>query len=102
MAMVLPAPGGPVTEVSEPRAPSAMSFSMRGRVTAQPGTSGTVTFDIKTGSPVSARARSRAASRGSVLDILVPSGDLIRPAARPASAVPTREDDDQAGLYSHS
>jgi hypothetical protein len=28
MAMVLPAPGGPVTEVSGPRTPSAMSSSI--------------------------------------------------------------------------
>src|SRR6516225_10015870 len=89
MAIVFPAPGGPVTEVSEPRTPSAMSFSMRGRPTAHPGTSGTVTLDIRTGSSVSARPRKRTIPRTSVLDILVVSlsGDVIRPAARPAHAV---------------
>src|SRR5215831_1222061 len=59
-AMVLPAPGGPVTEVSGPRAPSARSLSMRGRMTAQPGTAGIVTFDVRTGSPESPSPWNRA------------------------------------------
>src|ERR1700747_1368188 len=93
MAMVFPAPGGPVTEVSEPRAPSAMSFSMRGRATAPPGTSGTVTLDIRTGSSVSARPRRRAIPRTSVPDILVfLSGDVIGTgAARTPHPPPGRE-----------
>ena len=92
MAMVLPAPGGPVTEVSLPRAPFSMSLSMRGRVIAQPGRPGMVILDIRTGSP-SACLGPRAAPRTWVLGIPVPSpvwpapvdGD---PAASYLSAMP--------------
>ena len=58
--------------------------------------------DIKTGSSVSARARSRAASRGSVLDILVPSGGPDPTGGTTSKCRTTRENDDQAGLSSHS
>src|ERR1035437_3827283 len=50
MAIVLPAPGGPVTVVSGPRAPSAMSLSIRGRGTTQPGRPGMVILVVRTGS----------------------------------------------------
>src|SRR5215471_13563096 len=50
-AIVLPAPGGPVTVVIEPRAPAAMSRSIRGRSISQSGVLGTVTLDVRSGSP---------------------------------------------------
>ena len=43
-AIVLPAPGGPVTTVKGPAVPSSMRRSMRGRGTIQPGTLGAVIF----------------------------------------------------------
>jgi hypothetical protein len=45
---------------------------MRGRVTDQPGRSGMVTFDVKTGSLASACVRDRAAPGVSGPDILAP------------------------------
>src|ERR1700677_736163 len=48
--MVFPPPGGPVTVVSGPRAPSAMSLSTLGRFTTQPGMAGGVILDIRIGS----------------------------------------------------
>src|SRR5207247_10143857 len=60
-AIVLPAPGGPVTTVSGHHlVPSAISLVTRGRGTAQPGTPGTVIFDSRIG--VSTPGR-RAGSR---------------------------------------
>src|SRR5215831_9640379 len=53
-AMVLPAPGGPVTVVMEPRAPAAMSRSIRGRSMSHSGMPGTVTLDVRSGSPTAA------------------------------------------------
>ena len=54
-AIVLPAPGGPVTTVSgHHRAPRVISLVIRGRWIAQPGTSGTVTLDSRIGSPTAA------------------------------------------------
>src|SRR6266550_3892290 len=51
-AIVLPAPGGPVTTVSgHHRVPSAISPVIRGRRTAHSGTSGTVILDVRIGSP---------------------------------------------------
>ncbi|SRR6266566_2286502 len=51
-AIVLPAPGGPVTTVSgHHRVPSAISAVIRGRRTAHSGTSGTVILDVRIGSP---------------------------------------------------
>src|SRR5947207_2932801 len=51
-AIVLPAPGGPVTIVSgHHRVPSAISLVIRGRGTAQCGTSGGVIFEVRIGSP---------------------------------------------------
>ena len=50
-AIVLPAPGGPVTTVSgHHRVPSAISLVIRGRDTAQSETLGTVILDVRTGS----------------------------------------------------
>src|SRR4029077_11978135 len=50
-AIVLPAPGGPVTTVSgHHRVPSATSFVIRGRCTAQSGTFGAVILDARMGS----------------------------------------------------
>ena len=43
-------PGGPVTVVSGPRAPSAISLSICGRPTAQAGTLGIVILEVRTGS----------------------------------------------------
>src|SRR5215472_17652250 len=56
-AIVLPAPGGPVTVVMEPRAPRAMSWSSLGRGTSQCGTPGTVILDARSGSPVPVACR---------------------------------------------
>src|SRR5580700_7604781 len=56
-AIVLPAPGGPVTVVTGPRAPWAMSASMRGRGMSHSGTPGTVTLDARSGSPGPAAGR---------------------------------------------
>src|SRR5215831_20495500 len=56
-AMVLPAPGGPVTVVMEPWAPAAMSRSIRGRSMSQSGMLGTVTLDVRSGSPTPAVCR---------------------------------------------
>src|SRR5260370_10095875 len=80
MAIVLPAPGGPVTVVIGPRAPSAMSFSMRGRGTAQPGRPGMVILDINTGSslPV-ACALERAGPRAAVLVTFAINSPGLRP-----------------------
>jgi hypothetical protein len=50
MAIVLPAPGGPVTVVSGPRTPSVIRLSTRGRGTTQPGRVGTVILDVRIGS----------------------------------------------------
>src|SRR4029077_6545718 len=57
-AIVLPAPGGPVTIVSgHHRVPSAISLVIRARGTAQCGTSGGVIFDVRIGSPEETVAR---------------------------------------------
>src|SRR5215469_2966103 len=56
-AIVLPAPGGPVTVVMEPRAPAVMSRSIRGRSMSQSGMLGTVTLDVRSGSPTPAVCR---------------------------------------------
>src|SRR5690348_4544686 len=56
-AIVLPAPGGPVTVVMEPRAPAVMSRSIRGRSMSQSGMLGTVTLDARSGSPTPAVCR---------------------------------------------
>src|SRR5215467_14275911 len=56
-AIVLPAPGGPVTVVMEPRAPAPMSRSIRGRSISQSGMPGTVTLDVRSGSPTPAVCR---------------------------------------------
>src|SRR5262252_5715412 len=56
-AIVLPAPGGPVTVVIEPRAPAVMSRSIRGRSMSQSGMLGTVTLDVRSGSPTPAVCR---------------------------------------------
>src|SRR5580693_3323033 len=47
-AIVLPAPGGPVTTVTGPPAPSARRWSRRGRGTIHPGKRGAVSLDAKT------------------------------------------------------
>src|SRR5439155_23329925 len=61
-AIVLPAPGGPVTTVTgHHRVPSAISLVIRGRGTVQPGTPGTVTLDARIGIlPSGRRPGSRA------------------------------------------
>src|ERR1700733_9806696 len=46
-AVVLPAPGGPVTTVTRPLAPSDMRWSRRGRATIHPGKRGAVSLDAK-------------------------------------------------------
>src|SRR5689334_3581319 len=57
-AIVLPAPGGPVTIVSgHHRVPSAISLVIRARGTAQCGTSGGVIFEVRIGSPEGTVAR---------------------------------------------
>src|SRR2546430_15508652 len=57
-AIVLPAPGGPVTIVSgHHRVPSAISLVIRGRGTAQCGTSGGVIFEVRIGSPTDMAGR---------------------------------------------
>src|SRR5258705_8775120 len=57
-AIVLPEPGGPVTIVSgHHRVPSAISLVIRGRGTAQCGTSGGVIFEVRIGSPPDTAAR---------------------------------------------
>src|SRR6516225_3430843 len=70
-AMVLPAPGGPVTTVSGPRAPSAIRRSIRLRGTTHPGTRGGASLDIRTGS--SARAACRRAGARACMSELIPS-----------------------------
>ncbi len=66
-AIVLPAPGRPVTTVSgHRRVPRVISVVIRGRWIAQPGTSGTVTLDSRIGlsagtDPGSGRAIARLA-----------------------------------------
>src|SRR6516225_3194764 len=70
-AIVLPAPGGPVTTVSgHHRVPRAISSVIRGRCTVQAGTSGAVIFESRIGSPtgpadgpLSAAAAGRPATR---------------------------------------
>src|SRR5260370_30554644 len=69
-AIVLPAPGGPVTTVSGPRAPSAIRRSIRLRGTTQPGTLGGASLDVKTGS--SARAACRRPGPPACLSELIP------------------------------
>src|ERR1700729_949449 len=56
-AIVLPAPGGPVTVVTAFWVPSAISLSIRGRETSQLGTPGTVILDVRSGSPAPAVCR---------------------------------------------
>src|SRR3989440_11806197 len=57
-AIVLPEPGGPVTIVSgHHRVPSAISLVIRGRGTAQCGTSGGVIFEVRIGSTEDTVAR---------------------------------------------
>ena len=63
-AIVLPAPGGPVTMVMGPSAPWAMSLSSLGRGTSQPGTPGTVILDARTGSPVPVACRAAPPAAG--------------------------------------
>src|SRR5205814_4115023 len=63
-AIVLPAPGGPVTVVMGPRAPRAMSLSSLGRGTSQPGTPGTVILDVRSGSPVPVACRAEPPGEG--------------------------------------
>src|ERR1700730_17560052 len=89
MAMVLPDPGGPVTVVSGPRAPSAMSLSICGRRTAQEGGRGMVIFDIRTGSsaPV-ACPLGRAAARAPKLGVIGVTPDPADPGADPYEPVP--------------
>src|SRR6516165_10246355 len=54
-AIVLPAPGGPVTTVSgHHRVPRAISSVIRGRRTAHGGRLGIVTLDARIGSPADA------------------------------------------------
>src|SRR5215469_2686746 len=57
-AIVLPAPGGPVTTVSgHHRTPPAISLAIRGRCTTQSGTPGAVIFEARIGSPAGAAVR---------------------------------------------
>src|SRR5579863_6137249 len=63
-AIVLPAPGGPVTVVTGPRAPWAMRAWMRGRGMSHSGTPGTVTLDARSGSPGPAGCRAGPAVTG--------------------------------------
>ena len=57
-AIVLPAPGGPVTTVSgHHRVPRAMSWAIRGRASAQSGTAGAVILATKIGSLPETAAR---------------------------------------------
>jgi hypothetical protein len=57
MASVLPVPGGPISAVSGPCTPSAMSWSSRGRGTAQSGAAGIVILDLRIDTSESAAAR---------------------------------------------
>src|SRR5215831_11343671 len=59
MARVLPMPGGPMSAVSGPRTPSAMSRSSLGRGTAQPGRPGTVILDLRMDPSAAARVGER-------------------------------------------
>src|SRR6266516_1855939 len=59
MARVLPMPGGPMSAVSGPRTPSAMSRSSLGRGTAQAGRPGTVILDLRKDPSAAARVRER-------------------------------------------
>src|SRR5437773_2957438 len=65
-AIVLPAPGGPVSAVTGPRAPWAMSAWMRGRGISHSGIQGTVTLDARSGSPAPAVCRPEPAVSGTV------------------------------------
>ena len=80
-AMVLPAPGGPVSTVSgHHRVPSATRSVIRWRGTAQAGTSGAVILEVRIGSPASAAARLVRA--GALVVCLVrdqvPRSELVR------------------------
>src|SRR5260370_1732441 len=85
-AIVLPAPGGPVTVVMGPRAPRAMSRSIRGRGISHSGTPGTVTLDVRSGSPAPAAGRPwpAVASMAALVAIAIP----LFPLRDPPAAIP--------------
>jgi hypothetical protein len=70
MARVLPMPGGPMSAVSGPCTPPAMSWSSLGRGTAQSGTTGIVILDLRIDTSASIDVRARpinpAAARAAI------------------------------------
>ena len=65
-ATVFPEPGGPVTTVSGPCAPTAITFSMRCRGTIHPGAPGTVIFEMRNESSAPMICLLRCADAGPV------------------------------------
>src|ERR1700722_5247026 len=97
MAIVLPAPGGPVTMVSGARVLSAMMAESRRRGTAQSGRPGTVILDMRTGSPCPAGGPSRRVTvRGrelaSIAHPLFLAADPGQPGASPVTPVSVEPD----------
>src|SRR5215472_16985021 len=80
-AIVLPAPGGPVSAVTGPRAPWAMSAWIRGRGISHSGTPGTVTLDARSGSPAPAVCRPEPAVSGMVTLVTIATASTPRRAA---------------------
>ena len=81
MASVLPMPGGPISAVSGPCTPSAMSWSSRGRGTAQSGATGIVILDLRIRTR-SAEARARSTEPTAVRAAI--GTPLFQHAKRPA------------------
>ena len=87
-AIVLPAPGGPVTTVSgHHRVPRVISLVIRGRWIAQFGIPGTVTLDSRMGSSAGTANGSVRASARLAVDIATETSPDPRPAAWPPHAV---------------
>src|SRR5438067_13556334 len=79
-AIVLPAPGGPVSAVTGPPAPWAMSAWIRGRGISHSGTTGTVTLDARSGSPAPAACRPESAVSGVVTLVTIATASAQRAA----------------------
>src|SRR5580693_597477 len=96
-AIVLPAPGGPVTTVRGPRDPLAISAVIRSRETFHLGSAGTVILETRTeSSALAVRRARRAIARAGVAGMRVPlnpwrRGRLISPQPPVASEPPGRD-----------
>ena len=82
MARVLPMPGGPISAVSGPCTPSAMSWSSLGRGTAQSGAAGIVILDLRIDTSASIDVRARPAEPTAVRAAI--GTPLFQHAKRPA------------------